>query len=71
MKESDSIKPLFTSETLISTHKHRQRQRKNDCQHYYLMKEFMKNPNWDKQTIYKLAQIVGLKISQIYKWNWD
>lgn len=31
----------------------------------------MKNPNWDKQTINRLSKIVGLKVSQIYKWNWD
>lgn len=35
------------------------------------MKEFMKNPNWDKPTIHSLSKIVGLKVSQIYKWNWD
>jgi hypothetical protein len=59
------------SETVISTQKSRQRQRKNDCQHHYLMQEFMKNPVWDKPTILKLSKIVGLKVSQIYKWNWD
>jgi hypothetical protein len=35
------------------------------------MNEFTKNPNWDKPTIQKLSERVGLKMSQIYKWNWD
>jgi hypothetical protein len=30
-----------------------------------------KTPNWEKPTIRKLAKELGLKESQIYKWNWD
>lgn len=30
-----------------------------------------KDPNWDKPTIKKLSRDLGLKESQIYKWNWD
>ena len=29
------------------------------------------NPSWDKEDIKKIARKVGLKESQIYKWNWD
>ncbi len=49
----------------------RQRQRKNDEQHNFLMNEFLKNPNWDKDTLQRLSDELGLKMSQIYKWNWD
>lgn len=35
------------------------------------MNEFLKCPNWDKPTIQRLSDEVGLKMSQIYKWNWD
>jgi hypothetical protein len=49
----------------------RQRQRKDDGQHHLLMNEFIKNPDWDKSTITRLSQELSLKMSQIYKWNWD
>jgi hypothetical protein len=35
------------------------------------MNEFLKNPNWDKDTLQRLSEELGLKMSQIYKWNWD
>ena len=55
-----------------SKHKDKQkRQRKNIDQHLLLQEYFDRNPNWDKKTIQKLSDIVGLKESQIYKWNWD
>lgn len=49
----------------------RRRQRKNLFQHNILVEEFDKNPNWDKDHIKKLSDTLGLKESQIYKWNWD
>jgi hypothetical protein len=36
-----------------------------------LLQEFEDNPSWSKQKIAELATTVGLKQSQIYKWNWD
>eukprot|EP00347_Sterkiella_histriomuscorum_P018069 403346908 len=36
-----------------------------------LENEFKKNPNWSKSVMRKLSQEIGLKESQIYKWNWD
>eukprot|EP00347_Sterkiella_histriomuscorum_P015151 403358126 len=49
----------------------RRRQRKNLYQHNILVEEFDKNPNWDKDQIKQLSDRLGLKESQIYKWNWD
>jgi hypothetical protein len=33
--------------------------------------EFSKDPSWSKEKMKKLANILNLKESQIYKWNWD
>lgn len=49
----------------------RKRQRKNKNQFAQLQVMYDKNPNWEKQTIKKFAKELGLKESQIYKWNWD
>ena len=49
----------------------KRRQRKNMDQHEILYQYFVKNPSWDKKTIQKLSDMLGLKESQIYKWNWD
>lgn len=49
----------------------RRRQRKNLYQHNILVEEFDRNPNWDKDQIRQLSEMLGLKESQIYKWNWD
>ena len=35
------------------------------------MSEFQKNPHWSKRKIQQLHERLGLKPSQIYKWNWD
>jgi hypothetical protein len=35
------------------------------------MGEFKKNPVWQKAKIVELQNRLGLKQSQIYKWNWD
>jgi hypothetical protein len=35
------------------------------------MNLFLINPNWDRPTINKISSELGLKESQIYKWNWD
>ena len=29
------------------------------------------NSNWDKEEIKRISNELGLKESQIYKWNWD
>eukprot|EP00347_Sterkiella_histriomuscorum_P011141 403373602 len=49
----------------------KKRQRKNLDQHSILSEYFDRNPNWDKITIQRLSDELGLKESQIYKWNWD
>jgi hypothetical protein len=49
----------------------KRRHRKNLDQHQVLLRHFLRNPNWDKPTIQKLSDTIGLKESQIYKWNWD
>lgn len=38
---------------------------------FILENEFKKNPNWSKDKIKSLSRIMGLKESQVYKWNWD
>lgn len=47
------------------------RLRKNTTQNKVLVNEFKKNPIWSQQKIQELHQRLGLKCSQIYKWNWD
>jgi hypothetical protein len=49
----------------------KKRQRKNLDQHHLLLERFEKDPNWDKATMLALGKELGLKESQIYKWNWD
>lgn len=51
--------------------KAQKRLRKNGEQNKVLMGEFKKNPIWQKAKIVELQQRLGLKQSQIYKWNWD
>ena len=36
-----------------------------------MLLEFQKTALWDKSKIIELQQRLGLKPSQIYKWNWD
>lgn len=36
-----------------------------------LENEFSKEPSWSKDKMKKLARLLNLKDSQIYKWNWD
>lgn len=36
-----------------------------------LENEYNKNPYWGKDMIKYLATTLGLKESQVYKWNWD
>ncbi len=33
--------------------------------------EFEKEQNWAKDKMKFLARLLGLRVSQIYKWNWD
>ena len=51
--------------------KAQKRIRKNTEQNKILLVEFQKNPQWNKSKITELQQRLGLKTSQIYKWNWD
>lgn len=51
--------------------KAQKRLRKNGEQNKILMAEFQKNPVWQKAKIIELQNLLGLKQSQIYKWNWD
>lgn len=55
-----------------SKHKDKKRRlRKNREQHLLLLNMYKNDPNWDKNMIQKLSDELGLKESQIYKWNWD
>jgi hypothetical protein len=36
-----------------------------------LENEFSKEPQWSKEKMKKLAKLLNLKDSQVYKWNWD
>lgn len=40
-------------------------------QNKVLMAEFQKDPHWSRGKIQQLHERLGLKQSQIYKWNWD
>lgn len=51
--------------------KAQKRLRKNDEQNKILYVEFQKNATWNKAKIVQLQEQLGLKQSQIYKWNWD
>ena len=44
---------------------------KNEDQVRVLEAEFSKDPHWSKSKMKKLAFLLNLKESQIYKWNWD
>ena len=47
------------------------RKRKNKEQVQILKNEYQKNSNWTRAYMKELGQRVGLKPSQVYKWNWD
>ena len=49
----------------------KRRQRKNKDQLKVLDIEFQKNPHWDREYIRVMAQKLGLRECQIYKWHWD
>mmetsp|Transcript_26864 Transcript_26864/g.35924 ORF Transcript_26864/g.35924 Transcript_26864/m.35924 type:complete len:117 (+) Transcript_26864:1853-2203(+) len=51
--------------------KAQKRIRKNTEQNKILLAEFQKNSQWKKSKIVELQERLGLKMSQIYKWNWD
>lgn len=51
--------------------KAQKRLRKNEQQNKILWNEYQKNPIWQKAKIVELQELLGLKQSQIYKWNWD
>ena len=45
--------------------------RKNTDQYKILNSEYLKSNYWSKEHIRRLSKRLGLKQSQIYKWNWD
>jgi hypothetical protein len=45
--------------------------RKNMDQVKILQNEYIKNPDWTRCFMKQLSEKVGLKASQVYKWNWD
>jgi hypothetical protein len=45
--------------------------KKNRDQVKVLENEYEKNPNWTKEFMNQLAEKVGLRESQVYKWHWD
>ena len=49
----------------------RKRKRKNNVQLKILKNEYSKGDCWNKEKIYRVAQITGLSESQVYKWCWD
>ena len=44
---------------------------KSDDQFKILESEFQKDSKWSKEKMKRLASLLNLKESQIYKWNWD
>lgn len=36
-----------------------------------LENEFSKDQHWSKEKMKKLSDLLNLKESQVYKWNWD
>lgn len=66
-----NINKIIRHNSSAKSKEKKKRQRKNLDQHEILLAYFQKNPNWDKQIIQKLSDMIGLKESQIYKWNWD
>jgi uncharacterized protein YjcR len=45
--------------------------KKNRDQTFLLDEEFDRNPNWSKAKMSEIANKLGLKDSQVYKWHWD
>jgi len=66
-----SIPRVVIRHRIKGAKKAQKRLRKNSEQNKILMVEFEKNPNWQKPKIVELQKRLGLKASQIYKWNWD
>eukprot|EP00347_Sterkiella_histriomuscorum_P011619 403371757 len=44
---------------------------KNQHQVHFLEKQFTLNPRWSSEKMEEIAKIMDLKISQVYKWNWE
>ena len=68
---TDNIKQVIRHNNSSKHKDKKHRLRKNRDQHLILLNMYQKDPNWDKTTIQKLSDELGLKESQIYKWNWD
>lgn len=49
----------------------KKRNRKNPGQMQYLQQEYLKDPNWTKETCIRVSKMTGLTESQVYKWGWD
>lgn len=49
----------------------KKRLRKDQDTQKLLKKEFIMGEPWSKEKICELSDKIGLKQSQIYKWNWD
>lgn len=49
----------------------KRRQRKNKDQIKILENEYKKNPNWSRDFIKDISERLGLRESQVYKWQWD
>lgn len=49
----------------------KRRMRKNKDQIKMLENEYAKQPNWTREYIKKIAQKLGLRECQVYKWHWD
>ena len=45
--------------------------RKSKEQIEILANEFRKEPVWSSRKMARLASELNLKVSQVYKWNWD
>jgi len=35
------------------------------------VREFDRNPNWTKDTLFDVSRKTGLSEAQVYKWGWD
>lgn len=64
-------KANFFEDSFCSGKDEETRRRKNKHQVKFLQSEYSKNSNWDRSFMKDLAKKVGLKASQVYKWNWD
>ena len=67
----EQYKQIIRHNTSSKAKDKQKRFRKNKDQNQILLSQFRRNINWGKETIARLSQELGLKESQVYKWNWD